>query len=52
MTLLRRLSVKSADTDRIADWIIRRGLKGAQETDLLHQFCEKCNAAGLPSPRA
>ena len=37
---------------RIADWIIRRGLQGAQETDLLREFCEKCNAAGLPITRA
>jgi adenylate cyclase len=44
--------VKSADVDRIADWIVRRGLKGAQEVDLLREFCEKCNAAGLPIARA
>ena len=44
--------MKSADIDRIADWIIRRGLEGAQETDLLIKFCEKCNAAGLPLARA
>jgi adenylate cyclase len=44
--------VKSADIDRISDWIIRRGLEGAQETDLLIKFCEKCTAAGLPLTRA
>ena len=44
--------MKSADIDRIADWIIRRGLEGAQETDLLIKFCEKCKAAGLPLARA
>ena len=44
--------MKSADIDRISDWIIRRGLEGAQETDLLIKFCEKCNAAGLPLARA
>ena len=44
--------MKSADIDRIADWIIRRGLEGAQETDLLIKFCEKCNEAGLPLARA
>ena len=44
--------MKSADIDRIADWIVRRGLEGAQETDLLIKFCEDCNAAGLPLARA
>jgi adenylate cyclase len=44
--------MKSADIDRIADWIVRRGLKGAQETDLLREFCVKCNEAGLPIGRA
>ena len=52
MTLLRTLAVKSADIDRIADWIILRGLEGAQETDLLIKFCEKCNEAELPLARA
>lgn len=44
--------MKSADIDRIADWIVRRGLEGAPETDLLIKFCEECNAAGLPLARA
>jgi adenylate cyclase len=44
--------VKAADVDRIADWIVRRGLRGAEEVDLLREFCEKCNAAGLPLARA
>jgi adenylate cyclase len=44
--------VKSADVDRIADWLVRRGLEGSDETDLLIKFCEKCNAAGLPLARA
>jgi adenylate cyclase len=44
--------VKSIDVDRIADWIIRCGLEGADETDLLIKFCEKCNTAGLPLARA
>lgn len=44
--------MKSADVDRISDWIIRRGLEGGQETDLLIKFCEKCNAAGLALGRA
>ena len=41
-----------ADIDGIADWIVRRGLEGAQEADLLIKFCEQCNAAGLPLDRA
>jgi adenylate cyclase len=44
--------MKTAEVDRISDWIVRRGLEGAQETDLLREFCEKCNAAGLPIGRA
>jgi adenylate cyclase len=44
--------MKTADTDRITDWIVRRGLEGAQETDLLREFCEKCNDSGLPIARA
>jgi adenylate cyclase len=44
--------VKVADVERISDWIIRRGLKGVEEVDLLREFCEKCNAAGLPIVRA
>ena len=41
-----------SDIDRIIDWIVRRGLEGSDETDLLIKFCEKCNAAGLPLARA
>src|SRR5260370_1245535 len=44
--------MKTADVDHIADWIVRRGLKGAEEVDLLREFCEKCNAAGLSIARA
>ena len=44
--------MKSSDVDRITNWIVRRGLQGAQEADLLREFCEKCNAAGLPIARA
>jgi adenylate cyclase len=44
--------MQSADVDRINDWIVRRGLEGAQETDLLREFCTKCNTAGLPIDRA
>lgn len=38
--------------DRIVDWIVRRGLDGLPETELLRGFCEMCNAAGLPLTRA
>jgi adenylate cyclase len=44
--------VKTADVDRISDWIIRRGLEGADEAELLREFCEKSNEAGLPLARA
>ena len=44
--------MQTADVERINDWIVRRGLEGAQEADLLREFCEKCNAAGLPIDRA
>ncbi|MFI4999505.1 MAG: adenylate/guanylate cyclase domain-containing protein [Reyranellales bacterium] len=40
-----------ADIDRIADWVIRRGLEGVPEPDLLRAFCEKCGAAGLEITR-
>jgi adenylate cyclase len=41
-----------ADVDRVSDWIIRRGLEGMSEADLLRAFCEKCTAGGLPITRA
>ncbi len=41
-----------ADTDRIADWIVRRGLEGMSEPDLLRAFCMKCGAVGLQIDRA
>lgn len=41
-----------ADTEHLADWLIRRGLEGMAETDLLRLFCEKCEPAGLPVNRA
>jgi adenylate cyclase len=44
--------MKTTDVDRITDWIVRSGLAGAQETDLLREFCEMCNAAGLPIVRS
>jgi adenylate cyclase len=44
--------MKTTDVDRLTDWIVRRGLAGAHETDLLREFCERCNAAGLPIVRS
>lgn len=44
--------INSLDTDRLADWLVRRGLEGTAESDLLRLFCEKCGAAGLPVNRA
>lgn len=43
--------MKSQDIDRIADWIIRRGLEGIDETGFLREFCEQCQAADLPVSR-
>jgi len=44
--------MKSTDVDRITDWIVRRGLEGAEEADLLREFCDRCNAVRLPIARA
>jgi adenylate cyclase len=44
--------MKTTDVDRLTDWIVRSGLAGAQETDLLREFGERCNAAGLVISRA
>ncbi|HYD05355.1 MAG TPA: adenylate/guanylate cyclase domain-containing protein [Reyranella sp.] len=40
------------DTDRLVTWLVRRGLEGKDESDLLRLFCEKCGVAGLPVNRA
>lgn len=40
------------DTDILLDWIIRRGLDGLDEAELLREFCEKCREAGLMVSRA
>jgi adenylate cyclase len=40
-----------AETDAIASWVVGRGLAGADETELLHGFCERCCAAGLELSR-
>jgi adenylate cyclase len=38
--------------DHIIDWLLRRGLEGTPEPELLRAFCEKCGAAGLQINRA
>jgi adenylate cyclase len=43
--------MKDVDIDRLADWLIRRGLEGTDETELLRKFCEKCTTLGLPVER-
>lgn len=40
------------DTDILLDWIVRRGLDGVDEAQLLREFCEKCRDAGLMLSRA
>jgi len=40
------------DIDRIAVWLVERGLAGASEADLLHGFCARCCNAGLHLSRA
>jgi adenylate cyclase len=41
-----------SDIDAISAWLAERGLAGAQETELLSEFCQRCCAAGLPVARA
>ncbi len=38
-------------TAGISDWVVRQGIAGASETELLDGFCERCLAAGLPLSR-
>ena len=40
------------DTDILLDWIVRRGLDGVDEAQLLREFGEKCREAGLMLARA
>ena len=40
------------DTDILLDWIVRRGLDGVDEGQLLREFCEKSREAGLMLSRA
>lgn len=43
--------MKDADIEAIRAWLVDRGLAGSTELDLLHGFCERCSAAGLPLSR-
>lgn len=40
------------DTDILLDWLVRRGLDGVDEAQLLREFCERCREAGLMLSRA
>ncbi len=44
--------ISNVDIDRLTDWLIRRGLEGLSEPELLRLFCEKGIAAGLRVDRA
>ena len=45
-------AVNFESTAAIASWVIKAGLAGAAEPDLLRGFCERLVAAGLPVCRA
>src|SRR6185312_5101863 len=44
-------TMNNTDIDGLADWVVRRGLEGVDETELLRAFCEKCATLGLPVAR-
>ena len=35
----------------LMNWLVRQGLEGLPENDLLRGFCEQCRAEGLPLSR-
>jgi adenylate cyclase len=39
--------VTPTDIERIAAWVVERGLAGSSEIDPLHGFCDRCRASGL-----
>lgn len=41
-----------SDIAAVADWTVQRGLAGDDEISLLHGFCDRCVAAGLPIARS
>jgi adenylate cyclase len=43
--------MQDADIAAIVDWTVERGLAGDNEIALLHGFCDRCVAAGLPITR-
>jgi adenylate cyclase len=43
--------MNDTDIDRLTDWVIRQGLEGIEETELLRTFCKKCAALNLPLSR-
>jgi adenylate cyclase len=47
----REEPMQDADIAAITGWTVERGLAGDGEIMLLHGFCERCAAAGLPISR-
>src|SRR5688572_7014151 len=45
-------TMNPADLDRIADGLVRGGLDGRPEAELLGELCERCRDAGLAIARA
>ncbi|HEY5952842.1 MAG TPA: adenylate/guanylate cyclase domain-containing protein [Terrimicrobiaceae bacterium] len=39
--------MNETDITRIASWLVKRGLAGMQEADLLHGFCEECGQTSV-----
>ena len=39
--------MESAEIDRIQGWLVKCGLAGSSEVDLLRNFCNECRSAGL-----
>ena len=44
--------MNEASASEIAAWLIKRGLAGSSEIELLHGFCARCRDAGLELSRA
>ena len=42
--------MQSTQKAEIAAWVAGAGLDGMAEPELLRIFCERLNAAGIPSP--
>ena len=39
--------MESAEIDRLQDWLVKCGLAGSSEVDLLRNFCDRCRTVGL-----